>query len=490
MTTTTELETLYHAGEAAELQAASKSFLRFLDYVYILEPPPGRGKIKFEKWPHLVRLVEGLETNRLNVILKARQEGFSWVMAAYSVWIFRFQEGSVVLKFSRGEVESHALLSKARFIYTSLPLAWQMPLGSDSRSELSLPDNSSKIMALPSTEDAGRSETATLVIQDEADFHTYLETNYLAVKPTIDAGGQMIMGSTSNKKKSVSLFKELYRGAPGNGWNTVFWGWRLRPGRDETWYKRTQDEIPTVVLEGLTPETYMQQEYPDNAEEALAPARAAQAMDFESLIWMQEDAKRPVEVVEGVINIYEKWRGAGKYCAATDVSKGTGYDFGVSVVLDAVTGRVVADIMSNVLSTEEFVYYTDVMLERYKKPIWGIEDNGLGEAAIQAARRKGYPRLYYRTSGRNVRQIGWHTDSRSRFLLYDELYESIKARQVTVYNKDGLGQFFTLRRDGQGHISALKGAHDDYPMAVGIALQIRGQATSIGGPIVRRGRRY
>ena len=217
----------------------------FLDFVYILEPPPGRGRIRFTRWDHLIDIAEKLTSERLIVILKARQIGFSWLIAAYAAWLARFHEGAVILMLSKGQDEAKALLGKVRFILVNLPDTWQVKFGADSKSEIEIPEMNSKIVALPATEDAGRSETATVVVQDEADFHEYLDANYAAVKPTIDAGGQLIQGSTSNKRKMISLFKELYRGAPDNGYAKVFLGWDVRPCRDKKWY--AQLGVPLLV---------------------------------------------------------------------------------------------------------------------------------------------------------------------------------------------------------------------------------------------------
>ena len=132
----------------------------FLDFVYILEPPPGRGRIRFTRWDHLIDISEKLISERLIVILKARQIGFSWLIAAYAAWLARFHEGAVILMLSKGQDEAKALLGKVRFILVNLPDTWQVKFGADSKSEIEIPEMNSKIVALPATEDAGRSETA------------------------------------------------------------------------------------------------------------------------------------------------------------------------------------------------------------------------------------------------------------------------------------------------------------------------------------------
>jgi len=471
---------------------ASRSFEDFLDHVWIMEPPPGGGRIKFVKWSHLMGMAKKLVINRLLIILKARQIGFSWLVAAYVAWTILFKEGAVVLMLSKGQDEARTILGKVRFVLRNLPEGWLPALGVDSRGEITIPSMNSKVTALPATEDAGRSETATLVIQDEADFHEYLDTNYAAVKPTIDAGGQMVMGSTSNKRKMTSLFKDLYRRAKakesGEGWVHIFFPWHVRPERDVEWYERTKADVPAT--DDMSPELYMEQEYPNSEDEALAPSRVLAAFDHDVLKQMEADAREPMRIMDGVVRIYRGWQIGSRYACGTDTSHGVGQDFSASVVVDVQSGYVCADILSNTLPPEELAWHTMEMLKVYKNPLWAVEDNDWGIVAIKAAQRERYPRLYKRkTSRHGADKVGWHTDTRSRYTLWGELIEATNAGLIVVPNSKGLSQFYSVIRNPNqdGRIEAMEGAHDDYPMAVAIAWQMRKHAYAgvTGGKIIQ-----
>lgn len=466
-----------------EREIVSRSFLDFLKRVKLLEPPPGRGIIQFEFWPHLVELAGLLGTERLIELLKARQLGITWELAAYADWTAIYHDGAPVFLFSQGEKEANVFLGKSKFILTELPSHLTVPLGTDSASELTFPSMHSKITAFPSTEKAGRSETAALVIQDEADFHEHLDANYAAVKPTIDAGGQLVQVSTVNKKKMTSLFKQLYRGAPGNGFVKRFFGWRVRPGRDQAWYDRTRVEAPTTAE--MSPELYMEQEYPATEEEALSPARALAAFDLDALKLMLEDCRSPVETL-GIANIYQKFAVGKRYAAGTDTSHGTGGDDAVTAVIDVATGYVVADIKGSNISPEELAFQSVELLKAYNKPIWGIEDNDWGILTIRKAQELGYGHLYERKED----TVGWHTDEKTRYLLWGELIDAVKSRLITVPNREGLSQFTTVIRNPEkgGRIEGMQGTHDDYPLAVGIAWQMRKHAH--GGVIKLRSITY
>ncbi len=464
------------------MSLAERHFGDFLDFVYIFETSSvdgtGGARRKFTKWPHLMEMVEALRTKRLIVVLKARQLGFSWIVAAYSIWLCLFHEYSVVLLLSLGQNEAKDLLAKARFIYANLPPAWHAKLGTDSTQEMSFPATHSEITALPATKDAGRGKSASLVVQDEAEKHEYLGDNYFAVKPTVDSsGGQMIMGSTADKKKISSLFKELFRGAPEDGWEPLFWPWHARPDRDQSWYAQKRVEVAVMPeAQEISPELYMEQEYPASAAEALAPGRALAAFDHDRLREMQEhDIRQPIRSIDGRIHIYRDWRPGVRYAAGTDTSHGGGGDYGATVVLERDSGVVVADIIANDLKPNALASLSMKMLEVYRNPIWGIENNDWGKATVDAALNEKYPRLYKVTTQRGTTQYGWHTNIKTRVTLWNDMIEAVATGSFHTPNEAGLEQFFSVIRNPEKEMrpEAMKGAHDDYPMAAGIAWQMR-----------------
>ena len=461
MNLTTEADVRY--------ELARREFKYFLPFVKIMDPPPGKGIISMEVWPHIEQTVQDLKDHRLIIWLKARQIGASWLMAAYDLWTALYHDGANVLLFSQGEPEAQQKLDKCRFIYNQLPVPLRPTLTTDNRSEMVFAGTGSKITALPSTPKAGRSSTGTLVDFDEGDFHEYLDTNYNAVKPILDdSGGQLVLVSTSNAYLQDTLFKRLYRGAPGNGWHTIFYDWRARPHRDDDWYERRAVEYDDPFQ--------FSKEYPESDVMALAPPSDLMAFDLESLDIMKGDCRSPVEV-QGNVRIFQRFSPGRKYAAATDTSHGVGLDAAVTVVLDVATNAVVADIMSQTMPPEQLAYESYNMLEGYGFPIWAIEDNDWGILTIRKAEALLYPNLYKRDSN----HVGWRTTIKTRPMLWGELVEMTNSRALVVFAEDGLKHFYNVARDPKtGKIVSMK--HDDYPMAVGLALQMREFAVSSTAP--------
>jgi len=474
-----ELTSKEKTAWAMEQEYCSRSFLRFLRWVKIVEPPtqtnPG-GVINFELWAHIQEFIRVLLSKRLIVLLKSRQIGASWTIAVYVLWHVLFHTGSTWMLFSKGEGEAMELLSKCYKAYNQLPQFLKFPLKPDSATEMGIPKMNSSIKALAATETAGISFTASGVVCDEHEEHPYADQNYLSAKPTIDAGGQFISIFTVNKLKPDTLAKSIYRGAYAkeNGFTPLFFPYDVRAGRDRAWYDETKRNIPTRDLAKLTPDLYMEQNYPRSIEEALRATQTVSAFDLKVLDEMAEDTRNPVKIDDVsidplIVHIYQKFHIGEYYIASSDTSHGIGKDFNVTTVMNVKTGAVVADIMDNTISPEELALHSVKLLDLYKNPLWFIEDNDWGRVTITTAQTLGYKNFGYRDE--NKTKIGWHTEERSRFDLFGGLIPAINNRQITIFNSSGLKQFYDIIRniDKNGRIEAMGARHDDYPVAVGIA---------------------
>lgn len=490
-------DTLQLSAEDIELikdqDLCAKSFMHFLRYVRIENPTKSK-VVPFEPWPHLIEIAEALEAGESIIVLKARQIGLSWIIAAFNLWRVLFHYHNVVIEFSQGEDEAKKLLRKSAFIYANLPAHLQLKPKANSSTILEIESTGSTIEPYASTQHGGRSVTASVYCCDEHAFHPYAVENYTAAKPTVDAGGQMIFVSTNDKKKVNSLFKSLYLDAKEgkNSLRPFFFNVWSRPGRDQAWYDKVKADVPeTVLVEmGLSRETFMEQEYPRTEEEALSPSQEMAAFDQHALAAMQEECKPPIRVEVGLsfdlINIYQEYAIGKAYCAFTDTSHGVGLDYSTTPIMDARTGYIVADILDNRISPEQLAAISIEMLKLYQCPLWGIEDNEWGAVTISKANDLGYPNLFYKEwqkAGKRTSDpleklhVGWHTGTSKihpdRLLLWGEVIPATNNRQITIPNRQGLRQFYDVIRTMEGRIEAMSGGHDDYPLAVGGCWQMR-----------------
>ena len=204
---------------------------------------------------------------RLFVILKARQLGMTWLAVGFALWLMLFRPAATALLFSKRDDEAvHMLRFRLRGIYERLP-PWMRArsLESDNDHELVL-SNGSASLAFPTT--GGRSYTATMALVDEADHVGELDRLLDAVKPTVDAGGWLILLSTSDKGDPGSTFKRIYQAARRgeNGYTPIFLPWQARPDRTPEWYEAIRRDY--LARDGTL--DALHGEYPATDVEALA----------------------------------------------------------------------------------------------------------------------------------------------------------------------------------------------------------------------------
>lgn len=256
--TSTEVDRLRLAAASARARQAraEESFWDFAARVRIVDYS-NQQEVPFEMWKHLERRFQSWLSGNSEVILKARQEGFSWSLAVYAAWVAR-QKNTQVLMLSSQEDYAKELLGKVKYVLQTTGT----PVVRETATEVNV-RHGGIIKALPSTENAGRGFTGSLVIFDEAAFHEYAEQNASAIFPTVaDGGGQILIVSTSNG--ALGFFFDLWMEAEEREFVQVFEPWWVRPGRDAEWERRTRNR--------MTAERF-KREYPATPEEAFQLAR-------------------------------------------------------------------------------------------------------------------------------------------------------------------------------------------------------------------------
>ena len=486
-----------------------RSFPYFLKYCQILRAPTQEnsgGLIPFELLPHVKAIIRHYLDCRLVSILKARQIYVSTITAAYFLWHNLFYRGSTWELFSKGQDEAAELLGKAQRIHAHLPQFLKLKPDPNSTEKMGFPGMDSRIMAFGSTESAGISFTCSGIVWDEHEEHPYASQNFNAAKPAVDSvEGQVISIFTVNKTKPNTLAKSIFRngqvfcwdkeqelfipepagkwGTGNNGFISLFFPYNVIPGRDEEWYEDKKRNLTADELQGLTPELYMEQAYPRSLDEALRPTSTVSAFSQNSLSALMGDCDRTRVEIEGldsgIINVYKPFNIGEFYIAATDTSHGIGKDFSVTAVMNVRTGEVVADVFSSLIEPEELAYQSIELLKHYRSPLWYIESNDVGAVTINVAQRIGYRNFGYSDAAKH--HIGFNTNSSSRFELWGNLIPAINNMQIRIYNPLGIKQFYDVIRNVEraGRIEAVKGGHDDYPVAVGICWLKRNEVKTV-----------
>jgi len=404
----------------SEVIGVGVSIFNFLKHVKIQEP--GELAREYELWPHLAGFYNELESNKLIDLIKAKQIGISWALAIYALWKIYTVEAFSVLEISRGMIESQALLSKSKVVYNNLP-EWmkKYTLEPNSSERFGFKELSSKITALPSTEAAGIGETAGLVIHDESDFHEFYEVNLSHTRATVVdiPDSKLVSVSTTNKPRPDSYFKNHWRAARAgqNGFKALFYGYNVRPNRDEAFYQamvRENESTPWVV----------EANFPRTVEEALSPQTAQSCFNKEQLDKLWENAEDG-EVRQGFIHILYPPRVGTQYVGGVDVGEGVGLDYSCLTLVgrQGLDSEVCAIIYTNRVATDLFAYECDKLCREYFECLLAVENNAIGVAVLNKLQELGYPKLYY--SDTNKQKVGWTTGEKNKQTAIVELIQSV-----------------------------------------------------------------
>lgn len=240
--------------------------------------------VLFHLWPGQKKALRDFINERLNIVLKARQLGLTWLALSFAVWSMVFSIGYQVVALSKKEEDAKELTRRIVFILRHLP-DWLIQeeakenkstpglrFTSTAMSVTILHREPSVFNSMSAAADSGRSFTANLVILDEWAFQQWAREIWAAAYPTINrtTGGKVIGLSTA---KRMTLFEEIWKKAKAkiNTFNTIFLSWRTDPRRNEEWYQQTKKDLGEHTTKA---------EYPNTPEEAFEAAEGVAFPEF------------------------------------------------------------------------------------------------------------------------------------------------------------------------------------------------------------------
>jgi hypothetical protein len=242
------------------------------NYVYIEDRDTPELAVPFKLWQGQKKALKDIIKERLNIILKARQLGLTWLVLAFALRCMVFIPGYLTVALSKKEdPDAKELVRRVVFMLRHLP-EWLIRENTKENSSwqgikweattmtviIYHPGNEpSKFMSMAAAPDSGRSFTANLVILDEWAFQQWAREIWTAAYPTINrpTGGKLIGLSTIERG---SLFEDIWVG--DNNFNKIFLGWQTDPRRTPEWYEQTKKDLGDDTLA----------EYPATVEEAFA----------------------------------------------------------------------------------------------------------------------------------------------------------------------------------------------------------------------------
>ncbi|MBX9677156.1 MAG: hypothetical protein K2X38_00235 [Gemmataceae bacterium] len=437
--------------------------------------------IPFNVWPAQAEVAASLEVDSEIIMLKARQLGFTWLVIALALRELLLNPVATVLLFSERDDEASELLSfRLKGMYDRLP-DWMREerLVTETGHEIEFPNGS---RALAFSTRGGRSYTATLCIVDEADHVGDLQKLLNAVKPTIDAGGRIILLSTVDKSQPESTFKRIYRGARAaeNSFRPIFYGWKAAPWRSAEWY----EEKRKTILTATGSEDDLHQEYPATEEEALSPRSLDKRIPGEWLrqcyIAMPPPAIRGQTPSVPNLVLWAPPKVGSRYVVGMDPAEGNPTsDDSAATFLDMATGEEVACLVGK-LEPGVFAKYVANVAGYFHNAAIMCERNNHGHACLLwLSNFAPHLRVLHGHDGKP----GWLSSSLGKAQLYDAAADAFKNSEVTLHSFATFNQLASI--DGST-LRAPEGQNDDRAdsAALAIAGRLKNRKTGTGRPLL------
>ena len=433
---------------------------------YVKIQHPTKGLLPFNTYPFQDDCVEQFNDHRFNVILKSRQLGISTLTAAYAVWLAIFYKDKNILVIATKLSVAMNFIKKVKVALRHVPNWLVLPQLTTNNKQSVEFSNGSTIKAIPTSDDAGRSEALSLLIVDEAAFVRNFDELWMGLYPTLSTGGRAIVLSTPNGVggQYYDLYMRALEGS--NEFNAIKLPWDVHPDHDDEWFDNES--------KNLTPKQVAQELLCDFA------ASGDTFLGVEDLDYIRNSIRKPLERWGPEMGVWV-WKYAlseHSYVISADVSRGDATDYSAFHVIDIDNSEIVAEYKGKV-PPDQFAVLLNEAGMRYNKALLCPENNTYGYAVIMKLFELKYPNLYYKNqkdkyaamygTDSSIHKIGFTTSGQSRAQILTKLEEVIRNKQIKVYSTRLYEELKTFVWKGQ-KVQAMKGKNDDLVMALAIGV--------------------
>lgn len=439
---------------------------------------PQRGRIQFHLYPFQEKVLLQLQKNEYTIINKSRQLGISTLASAYALWLMLFQKDKNILCVATKQETAKNMVTKVRFAYDALPKWMQIKTSEHNKLSLRLA-NGSQIKAVGATSDAGRSESVTLLIIDEAAFIEGIDEIFASAQQTLATGGQCLALSTPYG--TGNWFHKSYTKAQAreNKFVPISLPWTVHPERDQTW-RDAQDEI-------LGPRHAAQEcdcDFSTSGDTVIEP----EILSFYEASFISEPLEK--RGPSGALWIWEIPDYSRSYMVVADVARGDGSDYSTFHILDIEDAKQVAEYKEQI-PTKDFANILFSIATEYNDALLVVENANIGWSVLEHLIERGYRNLYYSskadtTIGVSENQLarmengqgmvpGFTTSMKTRPLCISKLSSYTREKSVTIQSKRLLEELRVFIWKN-GKAQSQSGYNDDLVMAFSIGLFLRDTA--------------
>ena len=472
-----------------------KSFGYFILRYCWIEDKQNKCAIPFALWPEQLRVLPRIVRAKRLIVLKARQLGLTWMVAAYVLWLAWTRPLQLIVVISVTEDLSVEFLERVYFMLDRLPENIRPTVKTRTRQTLEIQHADgliSTIKSLPTTEMGAQSKTPTLLVLDETSRNRMVAEIYAASLPGIDAaGGRVIVVSNSIKDApGWPWTRGIYTGSMSgeNVFERIFMDWTARPDRPENFRE-------LKILDGMTEEDFSQH-YPESEEEAISSMGGSYfgdalgrhkgarkgiqgtILNHGDLWTFEEDRKGVVEVWTLPYPEQEGHDGRPwlyRYAIGADVSEGLGDTYSTAYVFDRLTDEIVARMRSNRVDAHRWAEMLDDLANFYSRALICPERTGAGQTTIKRLRELGanlYVRVRADKAGHGVTKVyGWEESRNSKQELAGDLRAWLKRTDSIIPDGILLDECSTFIKREDGGLGHEEGKFDDCVIGAGLMLQ-------------------
>lgn len=467
--TISETRTTLTREELSNLSRVSVDVFYFSLFCNVIHPV--RGKVRFELYPFQKSVLYNFIAQRFNIILKFRQAGITELISMYCLWLAMYHPNKKINIISIKDTTAKKVLKKIKFMYKNLPWYLQTPIingrageyGSASMIEF---DNGSFIESIPTSSEAGRSESLSLLVIDEAAVVRWAAQIWAAAFPTLSTGGAAIVNSTPYGVGNFYHSTWVDAIAGGNPFNPIRLYWQMHPERDINWYNQMSS--------------------------ALGTKRTAQEIDGDFLssgntVFDLADIKAIEDCLSDYPVIKKRFNGQYRqfcepepdkeYFIGADVATGRSSDYSSFTVMDkpgeeqaVYKGRMAVGAYAKLLGDTGMLFNQATIAP---------ESNDVGLAVTSKLQDEGYPKLYYyqkmlKKKGKSRPEMdkspGWLTTQKNRSVIIENLEEDIRNDEVIIKDPFFVQEAYTFIYDGLGRPVAM-GKHRSNNSTVDVDLE-------------------
>jgi len=440
---------------------------------YLKIQHPLKGLIPFKTYDFQNVCVKDFNKHRFNIILKSRQLGISTLVAAYAVWQAIFYKDKNILIIATKLSVAQNFIRKVKTGIKSLPKWLLLPeIVANNKQQVEF-SNGSQIKAIPTSEDAGRSEALSLLIVDEAAFVRNFDELWMGLYPTLSTGGRAILLSTPNGVGGQYYDLYMKAAAKENEFNPIKLMWDVHPERDDEWFtNETRNMSKKQIAQELlcdfasSGDTFLNAETMDKVRIQTCSPIEKSGPDGNVWYWHY-----PLDGVEYVIS--------------ADVSRGDSNDYSTFHVFNCTNLSIECEFKGK-LAPDEFAILLYDIARRYNKATICPESNAYGFTVLSKLKDMDYEKIYFESEREkykylygdkvNIGKAGFVTKKESRQKILTNLEELIRNGHLKVKSIRLYEELKTFIYKGD-KAQAMKGKNDDLVMSTAIGAWIASSNT-------------